>query len=299
MKILPIVVGICLILALAWAILLRARRGSESMRAMRRFRYAHRGLYDKAAGIPENSLSAFSRAVAHGFGVELDVHLLRDGSLAVFHDSDIRRMTGRAGYLEDLSAEELGDYPLDGTKETIPQFCDVLALFEDTAPLIIELKSANGNHYALTNAVCERLDSYKGEFCIESFDPFCVLDVKKLRPEICRGQLSMNFEKDKSGLPWYKRFIAGNLLPLRAVSALSVALYGMFLAIIIPPARKSRVVAALVAISFALSFVCNYLPGISALSEGTRTILLTVLISSAAAVLFPVNPEEQEAEHDA
>ena len=93
--------------------------------------------------------------------------------------------------------------------------------------------------------------------------------------------------------------IAGNLLPLRAVSALSVALYGMFLAIIIPPARKSRVVAALVAISFALSFVCNYLPGISALSEGTRTILLTVLISSAAAVLFPVNPEEQEAKHDA
>lgn len=93
--------------------------------------------------------------------------------------------------------------------------------------------------------------------------------------------------------------IAGNLLPLRAVSALSVALYGMFLAIIIPPARKSRVVAALVAISFALSFVCNYLPGISALSEGTRTILLTVLISSAAAALFPVNPEEQEAEHDA
>ena len=93
--------------------------------------------------------------------------------------------------------------------------------------------------------------------------------------------------------------IAGNLLPLRTVSALSVALYGMFLAIIIPPARKSRVVAALVAISFALSFVCNYLPGISALSEGTRTILLTVLISSAAAVLFPVNPGEQEAEHDA
>jgi len=93
--------------------------------------------------------------------------------------------------------------------------------------------------------------------------------------------------------------IAGNLLPLRAVSALSVALYGMFLAIIIPPARKSRVVAALVAISFALSFVCNYLPGISALSEGTRTILLTVLISSAAAVLFPVNPIEQEEEHDA
>ena len=93
--------------------------------------------------------------------------------------------------------------------------------------------------------------------------------------------------------------LSGNILPARVVSALSVALYGMFLAIIIPPARKSRVVAALVAISFALSFLCNYLPGISALSEGTRTILLTVLISGTAAVLFPVNPDEQEAEHDA
>ncbi len=75
--------------------------------------------------------------------------------------------------------------------------------------------------------------------------------------------------------------VAGNLLPLRVVSALSVALYGMFLAIIIPPARKDKVVAVLVAISFALSFACNYLPGISALSDGTRTILLTVLISGA------------------
>ena len=56
------------------------------------------------------------------------------------------------------------------------------------------------------------MDSYKGKFCIESFDPFCVLDVKKLRPEICRGQLSMNFCKDPSSLPFYKRVIAGNML---------------------------------------------------------------------------------------
>ena len=89
--------------------------------------------------------------------------------------------------------------------------------------------------------------------------------------------------------------IAGNALPLRVVSALSVALYGMFLAIIIPPARKNRIVAALVVISFVLSFACEYLPGISALSGGTRTIILTVAISAAAAVLFPV---KQEADHE-
>ena len=89
--------------------------------------------------------------------------------------------------------------------------------------------------------------------------------------------------------------IAGNLLPVRVVSALSVALYGMFLAIIIPPARKNRVVAVLVMLSFALSFACGCLPGIASLSDGTRTILLTVLISCGAAVLFPVTPEAPEA----
>ena len=88
--------------------------------------------------------------------------------------------------------------------------------------------------------------------------------------------------------------LAGNALPLRVVSALSVALYGMFLAIIIPPARKNYIIAGLVALSFALSLACNYLPGVSAMSDGTRTILLTVVISAAAAVLFPVKDQLAE-----
>ncbi len=86
--------------------------------------------------------------------------------------------------------------------------------------------------------------------------------------------------------------IAGNLLPARAVSALSVALFGMFLAVIIPPARKNRVIALFVLVSFAASFAATYLPLISQLSSGTRTIILTVLISAIAAILFPVNEEE-------
>ena len=88
--------------------------------------------------------------------------------------------------------------------------------------------------------------------------------------------------------------IAGNLLPLRIVSALSVALYGMFLAVIIPPARKNRVVAVLVLISFAASFFVSWLPLLSAVSEGTKTIILTVLIAAAAALLFPVREEENQ-----
>ncbi len=87
--------------------------------------------------------------------------------------------------------------------------------------------------------------------------------------------------------------IAGNVLPPRLVSALSVALYGMFLAVIIPPAKKDRVVAVLVPLCFAASWACANIPLISRLSSGTRTIVLTVLISGVAALLFPVAEETE------
>ena len=206
-----IVLYILLLLCALYILALQGRRNHPLWSCFRAQRFAHRGYHDKPQ-IPENSLPAFRRAIAHGWGAELDVHLLKDGTLAVFHDSSLSRCTGAQGMIEDLTLAELKALRLEGTDEQIPLFDEVLALFETATPLIIELKSANGNHYALTKAVCERLDSYQGEFCIESFDPFALIDVKKLRPEICRGQLSMNFEKDKAGLPGYKRFIAGNLL---------------------------------------------------------------------------------------
>lgn len=93
--------------------------------------------------------------------------------------------------------------------------------------------------------------------------------------------------------------IAGELMPARAVSALSVALFGMFLAVIVPPARKNRVIAGLIPICFAASFALSRLPLVSRLSEGTRTILLTVVIASAAAVLFPHAEEPKEGEEAA
>lgn len=87
--------------------------------------------------------------------------------------------------------------------------------------------------------------------------------------------------------------IAGNLLPLRIVSALSVALFGMFLAIIIPPSRKNKTLLGIVLVSFAASFAFAYIPVINQIDEGTRTIILTIVISAAAALLFPVKEEEE------
>ena len=86
----------------------------------------------------------------------------------------------------------------------------------------------------------------------------------------------------------------GAILPGWAESAFSVALYGMFLAIIIPPAKKDKVVLGLIVISFASSYLAGILPGIASISSGTRTILLKLVISAVAAIVVP---HKEEAEH--
>ena len=92
----------------------------------------------------------------------------------------------------------------------------------------------------------------------------------------------------------------GNILPASAVSALSVGLYGMFLAVIIPASKKSKIILGVVIVSMAASFAMEVIPLFAAIASGTRTIILTVVIASAAAILFPVKEEEkEEAEHGA
>ncbi len=89
--------------------------------------------------------------------------------------------------------------------------------------------------------------------------------------------------------------LAGSLMPLRLVSAFSVSLYGMFLAVMIPPARADRILAGLIAACFACSYALSRLSVFSGVSGGTRTILLTVVLAGAAALLFPVPPEKEDA----
>ncbi len=88
----------------------------------------------------------------------------------------------------------------------------------------------------------------------------------------------------------------GNVLPANVVSALSVGLYGMFLAVIIPASRKSKVILGVVVVSMAASFALECIPLFASLASGTRIILLTVVIAAGAALLFPVKEEEKEGE---
>ena len=177
------------------------RRGQPGFEKFRGFFYAHRGLYGN--GVPENSMLAFRKARDAGYGIELDVHLLKDGDLAVIHDSLLKRTTGQEGIVEDLTGEDLQKCFLEDTLETIPLFSQVLELYKGAAPLIVELKCEGNNYDALCAKACQMLDAYQGLYCLESFDPRCVHWLKKNRPDLIRGQLSENyFKSSNSKLPW-------------------------------------------------------------------------------------------------
>ena len=197
-------INMLVILALIYLLAIRCRSGHAGLKDLQGWSYAHRGLH--SPGIPENSMAAFRAALDHGYGVELDVHLMKDGNLAVIHDSLLNRTTGQPGRIEDLTTEELKQYRLEGTEETIPEFMEVLTLFNGKAPIIVELKPVDGNHAALTEAACKMLETYRGVFCMESFDPRCIAWLKKNRPDIIRGQLTENFFRTRNDLGDVLRF---------------------------------------------------------------------------------------------
>ncbi|MCQ2406533.1 MAG: hypothetical protein MJ067_04900 [Oscillospiraceae bacterium] len=196
----------------AAALAQHSRKGHPDFGDMKDYIYAHRGFHC-LPDYPENSMAAFRRAAARGWGAELDVHLLRDGTLAVFHDSSLKRMTGVEGNIEDLDLAALKELRLKGTDEQIPLFDEVLKIFEGRLPLIIELKTAGGNHSELAMAVCKRLESYRGLFALESFDPRAIAAVRHYAPDYCVGILWENFMKDDDpdfSLPlWQKLTLTG------------------------------------------------------------------------------------------
>ena len=214
MKAVIIILIILAVLFLLYLLCLRCRRGHADWARFRQWRYAHRGLHNKEKGIPENSMAAFKLAAANGFGAELDVHLMKDGKLAVIHDASLLRTAGADVLIEDLTAEELENYRLEGTEQRIPLLEDVLPLFVDRAPLIVELKAERGNAEALAAAACKVLDKCKAEYCVESFDPRCLMWLWQNRPDVIRGQLSENFTAhgDAQHLPGGVRWIRTNLL---------------------------------------------------------------------------------------
>ncbi len=156
--------------------------------------YAHRGLHSNE--IPENSLAAFEKAVAAGFGIELDIQLSADGEVMVFHDYSLERMTGESGKLCEKTSAELRSAVLNESSEHIPTLKEVLDTVKGRVPLLIELKGESASS-ALCTAADAILSEYSGEYCIESFNPILVAWYAKHKPKIMRGQLYTNVCKAK------------------------------------------------------------------------------------------------------
>ena len=158
---------------------------------------AHRGLH--GGEVPENSLIAFIKAIENGYPIETDVQLTSDLVPVCFHDDDLTRMTGDSRRIWDTPFAEVQNLRLASSDERVPTFEEFLKLVDGKVPLLIEIKTQPHNK-EVCQKVVELLDGYKGEFAIQSFDPRVMGEIKKLRPQILRGQL---MDKDRHrGLSW-------------------------------------------------------------------------------------------------
>lgn len=155
---------------------------------------AHRALHDRTAGRPENSAAAVRAAIAAGYGIECDIQPSAEGTPMVFHDYDLKRLTGRAGRIQALGSAELGRTRLLGGDEGIPTLSAILAIVAGRVPLLIEIKDQDGAMGAdvgpLEAAVAADLAGYTGPVAVMSFNPHSVAAMAAAAPNLPRGIIS-------------------------------------------------------------------------------------------------------------
>lgn len=160
---------------------------------------AHRGLHSDE--IPENSLLSYQKAIEKGFPIEIDVRLIDDGNVIVFHDDKLGRMTHKDGFASNLKTADLEQLNLLDTDQKIPTFEQVLELVNGQVPLLIETK-ISAKIGVLESKIISMLKSYNGEFAVQSFDPYSLEYFRKHEPDFIRGQLSCD---KPAGLGRFKR----------------------------------------------------------------------------------------------
>ncbi len=156
---------------------------------------AHRGLYKENGAIPENSLAAFKLAIDQGYAIECDLNLTKDNEIVVFHDHNLKRLTGLNKELSQVTYDEIKDLKLLISEEKIPRLIDLLTLVDKKVPLLIELKPM-GNIKKLCELFMSIMKHYQGTWAMFSFHPAAVLWFKKNYPNVIRGQISAYFEDD-------------------------------------------------------------------------------------------------------
>ncbi len=148
---------------------------------------AHRGLHDAAAGVIENTRSAFEAAIAGNYGIECDVQISADGEAMVHHDDALGRLTEGNAALKSLDAAALKQVRFKATADlmmTLPDLCDLVG---GRVPLVVEIKSRFDGDLRLARRVAEVLGRYKGSAAAMSFDPAPVVALRDMAPALTRG----------------------------------------------------------------------------------------------------------------
>lgn len=154
---------------------------------------AHRGLHKENGAIPENSMTAFEAALNQGYAIECDLQFTKDGVIVVFHDENLKRLTGLDKKITDVTYDEIKDLTLLISNQKIPKLIDLLSLVNGQVPLLIEIKPM-GHIKKFCKAFMHTMTQYQGEYAVFSFHPQVVLWFKKHHPYVIRGQISAYFD---------------------------------------------------------------------------------------------------------
>lgn len=150
---------------------------------------AHRGLHNNY--IVENTLLAFLKAVEKDYAVELDIRLLKDGTVVVYHDIDLKRLTGINKLIESCTLKDISNIKIN-EKYYIPTLEQVLKLINGKVPIYIDVKGNIGN-YKLEEKLLDLLKEYRGEIFIQSFNPKTIRWLRKKEPKYKYGLITLSY----------------------------------------------------------------------------------------------------------
>jgi len=160
---------------------------------------AHRGLHDASTGVIENTASAFSAAIAGGYGIETDLQISADGEAMVHHDDALGRLTAGTGRLADLTAAAIQKVRFKASADRILSLGELCDLVAGRTTLVLELKSHFDNDRRLAQRVADVLGHYGGPAAVMSFDPAVIEVVRWIAPHLTRGVVA---ERHYAGREW-------------------------------------------------------------------------------------------------
>lgn len=168
--------------------------------------FAHRGLHNDS--FPENTMAAFQHAVEKGYDIECDIQLTKDEKIVVFHDKNLLRLCGVDRIVEECSYEELQEYRIMKTDETIPLLSELFQGIPAETKLLIEFKPTKRKE-KIVSMFLDFMKDIPNVYAVHSFDPRIIGEFKKQDSSVIRGVISERFSFKEYG---FLGLLAGYLL---------------------------------------------------------------------------------------